>query len=281
MTSRLWIFGDSYGCDMPGHHLHQRKPPVPLSDLLDFPIWPASLARYLGLSYSNYSASGSAMEYSRWQWHQQRSNFSSGDLVVLVLTNPNRAWLDRDDVCETDVSVWIDHYGKANFGKIYNIFDPELRSVSMADWLGHVVLHAQQHDYRVLAIPCFQESLSALREFSRGFDHNIKGFTWTDFYLFQVSQWELGQEWSDKAICGLTAGDIRTGHLCLSNHRRLTNVLFDALYSGRTCYSVDFRKKFLGKILSRDSLSDNDFLAKELGPWYRSHQDSISRWKRF
>lgn len=281
MTQRLWIFGDSYGCYMEGHPLHQSPPPIRLEHLSDIPVWPGVLAHRLGLDYSNYSASGSAIEYSHWQWHQHKDEFAKGDLVVLVLTNPNRVWVDRDDVGNTDVSMWIDQLGEKEFRKIINLFDPDIKSVTVGSWLGYAALHAQQRGYRVLAIPCFQESWNLLKAFSREFDDKIDNFVWADFYLYEISQWELSHEWTNKNICSLTAGDIRNGHLSFTNHQRLVDVLIDALNQGHTRYSIDVQKTFAGRILGREQLDDAEFLTRELGSWYRENLAQISLWKRF
>lgn len=285
MTANLWIFGDSYGCDMPNHP-SRRKPSPRSAEDLTLPVWTDILCRELGMMYNNFSLSGASPEYVQLIWHQHRQNFNSGDIVVLILTEPKRTWIDHDRPSYTDPAEWIDLIDPDCLSKMINLMDPKIKAQGMSNWLAHAILHAQHHGYRLIVAAAFLESYLVLQDFFHGFDQTtFDHCVWVDAWLYEISRLEISEPWRSNNRF-LTGGDVRNGHLTFTNHRILANIILEALKSGKNRIEVDILREFVTDIIHPQNLRDPDFVTRELGSWADQMRiDSLIHWvqrpKRF
>jgi hypothetical protein len=270
MTAKFWVFGDSFGCDLSDYPGRRRDQLIDL----ELPVWPDLLCRKLGMEYRNFAVSGSAIEYSQWQWNQQKANFNPGDIVTLILTEPSRVWFDRAQPENAHSFSWLEQLDKQCAKSILNLVDPDIKGENLASWVGHAILHAQHNGYRLVIVPAFIESQRIVKTLFEDLTQVPGCCVWLDINLYELSVLELHPAWRYKSPL-MFSGDIRNGHFTATNHGVLADLIHRAINAQQHNMTWDLKQNFVAEILNPDTLRDHDFLCRELGSWYTRHNRRI------
>lgn len=274
----LWIFGDSWSALNP-----QRDPKQ---------VWTRNLAHKLGqelkcsVNMHNYSLIGSSQDWAVRQYLEQLPNFSNNDYVVFIATTPNRYWyfedmphlsnwniLDFDTAAGEERARAVEYY-------IKHIQRPQLDILQATNRMATIAYETRRFRLRKpLIIKGFDQLFGPAENYpdldiAQG---NLSDIQW-DEYIPAENMKELLEEGTGY----FNGHDCRYNHLCLSNHKILTQKIIDFFINGKP---LDLTQGFEKELISLDWHTNFEFIEQQLNPYevevYKTHiaSSKFTPWK--
>lgn len=261
---KLFVLGDSFSFP------HETKEP----------LWPIITAKHLSeklgepVEVVNESVIGVGQDFVWKKLDSVLQIMTPEDFLVIVLTSCNRFW------------VLENHPEYSNLMSVENIShvtqDPELQAALLGFinriWRHSLASQFQNHRLGFLSYYVLKNNLRApviLKGFENDIDNEDK-FPELNFSNHSLAKVQL--EEFEKFDGLFNKGDIlmdpkywhhvdcRYNHLCLSNHKVLSEMLSGSLLSGNP---VDLGSdKFYKNIITEKNCKDKDFASKEFHPRY-------------
>ena len=253
MMSKLWIIGDSY-CFTPPSESNEN-------------IWSVSLAKKLNYDLENISSLGTCQDWSMFAINHEKHKITVDDQIVIVLTDPARFWFfeDMPDITNSwitdfDKAVGSDR-AKAAEGYFKYIQRPSLDILMLNHRLGWLNnLSSVKKWKKIIVIRGFEQFIPDIEEYT-----NLQ-FAIGDLYKVSYNEGVLE-----------TAGtDIRFNHLCLSNHKILSDKIANSIISNN---DLDLTTGFIENIYSKEMLKDPELCKAELCQSYLEFYRNKSTWR--
>jgi len=248
--SRLFITGDSFTYVFPTDQNEN--------------VWHVDLAKKLNLEIVNVSLWGCSQDFNWRVVHNFKENteisITPDDQLIVLLTSPSRFWFfeDRPDVTNPNV-VDIDcaiGTERAQIASNYfrYIQRSQLDRLSVKIRLGWLASTARQMGWKPpLVIFGFEQFIGEP----------------SDFPELKFSKGSLAENVSSmeqidpKDQYTFRAYDARFGHLCLSNHKILSDKIYQTLVNNS---ELDLTTGFIRHFLTPENLLDPIFAKKEFSP---------------
>ena len=241
MKNTLWIFGDSFSCGggsagngngkLRTHLLDDGHNATPTH------TWPMLVKDSLGYEkLYNWGNGGSAISYSQWQWNARKQHFVSGDIAIIMLTQPERAWFCFNKPYLTHIQDAFDEFG------IDKKLQPQVAEL-LANLMGYDIVRMQVHAWicqiqaesvakgiRTIVIPCFHESELLVNDFLNDtvIPHDGSSLMFFKGNLMHVGSQEIGKDLINLGVSFMKE-DWRMGHLCPANHVLLADTITDCV----------------------------------------------------
>lgn len=260
---RLYIIGDSFSV-----------PPLP-QDRSDPPIYTRLIRDHLSqlhgsdIEVRNSSLMGASQD---WIWTHLQAwleyEIRPEDYLIIALTHPSRMWfvdrlpgltniniIDLDEHATKEETTAIMMY-------IKHIQRPQLDLMNINNRFGYLCYQVQKRGLRrPLVLKCFGQDLD-------------QAVNWDEFMLANgvimddVQQWEFEDTDLDRDAKYWYGLDCRYNHMCLTNHRIMADKIIRAF---ETDTAPDLTEGFVRGLLKPDSLSDLEFVRRELDVWTYEH----------
>lgn len=223
----LIVFGDSFAQSLPGN-------------------WVDRLAKLRNLNVRNYAIGGSCLEYSfiKLLDHVKKEKFKQGDIVIFVLTHPNRLDLEEHITKDISSAYKINHSKSIKtlndsdfFIKYNNNRSKDLIANKHILYLSFLkALATENFKTKFLAIPAYKEVQDSLLL------TNTENFLFLNkTVLMEISDYEcdfLGL--NGEALQNIFGTDPRTNHMTNLNLEELSLAVNDVI---DTCDINYFYKK--------------------------------------
>jgi hypothetical protein len=246
---KLIIFGDSFAN-------YDWKP-----ELIE-KTWGASLGNLLKLPVINYGVSGSALAFSlnKFVEYYQSDSYSSEDIIVFVLTSPDRLWVKsmEDRLCFGNIAhavdnphlkndLWFKKNGDSALWTVLNIYDTKINYELIKILSFLQIWSATNLHNRLVVLRAFpNEDLS---KEAVAIEKLTKLITPTNNFFPIIHGPALGHLVAHefKEFKGWGDGpDIRVNHMSPVNREILSQMLHDViLYRDISKYNVSLFKKHL------------------------------------
>lgn len=244
-VSELYVIGDSFA------FIKQ--------DNINPELWPVFLAQKLGYSLSNISCAGASQDWLFNRLHQIKKHITPNDQLIITLSDCNRFWF---------------------FEKYPEISEP--KAVELGEIIGEERAKAAEYYFRYIQ----RDGLSINHQLSRLglLSHLTTLYKWRNpivllsfqedvpeqelfpnlifskgSLIHDVSDKEL--ETNDNKTFFVNRFDIRYNHLCLSNHKILSDKLYNLIANNQ---QLDLTSGFIKNILKKDFANNLDFCSTEL-----------------
>lgn len=250
--NKLYIFGDSYAAPCIDKHNTEKT-------------WPSLLAKALHLELYNGAVVGGSQDFAFWQLYSLAEKIDSNDIIVVVLTHPNRMWYVHDNP-SLGVSTYVKSTSReiADAAEKYekHIQNPYLDLMKVEHrlaWLSYTA-YLNNWKFPIVIDAFYQERPQSLK-----YKHIIfaNGNLTSD-----VSSSEVKGIYNELNLCDnslyeqiIGANDYRFNHLMLSNHKILVDKLVATINKKE---SLDLKSGFVQHVLDKNSIKDKDFAEKEL-----------------
>jgi hypothetical protein len=238
--------------------------------------WPLQLVNKLSYELDNRSMIGCSQDYT-WYWlHQERTNISPDDQLVIVMTSPNRYWLfeDRPDLTNPATLSLFTDPKYANIAETYfkHIQRPDMDYMAVKNRLGWLNNAATVNNWKPpLIIFAFAQSYGLDSEYPR-----------LKFSKGSLTEDVSNAEQADPFVAQLFRGrDPRYNHLCLCNHDILAEKIYKSLIEETT---LDLTQGFYKGMLDNNTLRSDMLVKNELSPrLYKEYLNTFenSKWEKF
>ena len=241
MKNTLWIFGDSFSCGggsagngngkLRTHLLDDGHNATPTY------TWPMLVKEQLGLEEMyNWGNGGSAISYSQWQWNARKQHFVSGDIAIIMLTQPERAWFCFNKPYLTHIQDAFDEFGidkklQPQVAELLaNLMKFETVNMQVKAWFCQIQAESAMRGIKTVVIPCFHDAEFLIKDFvdDTVIPHDGSSLMFVKGNLHAVSSQEIGKDLIDLGV-SFTEDDLRIGHLCTANHRILADAIVDSI----------------------------------------------------
>lgn len=228
MTSRLWVFGDSFAEE--NSSLSQ---------------WHWIVAQKLNMRNVNTALAGTSIDWVYHRWNKSHKKFLPDDLVIIVLTDPTRRWMFKDHPQTTFVSSIeynksLDPDRKKAFLNYYRyLYDGFLEEVHLTYWL----LSVSQSPCPVLILPAFFDTMEILKKV----EYESSKIGIARGYLHQISINEHVENLRSREI----EHDGRYNHITIPNHQILAQKIIDWYQDKQP---VDLETGFLENLIDKTDL---------------------------
>lgn len=260
--SRLFITGDSFTYVMPADQNEN--------------VWHVDIAKRLNLEIVNVSLWGCSQDFNWRILHDLKDKtdptITPDDQLIVLLTSPGRFWFfeDRPDITNPNVIDLDAAIGteRAKIAADYfrYVQRSQLDNLSVKMRLGWLASTARQLGWKPpLVIFGFDQFIGEPSDFPE-----------LKFSKGALSEHVSSMEQVDpKDRLTFKAYDARYGHLCLNNHKILTEKIYQTLVNNE---ELDLTTGFVQHILTPENLRDAEFAKKEFSPFlYEKYLENVNK----
>jgi len=237
----LWTFGDSAL-----ERQTRLRPDMPKHE-----VWTEMLAKKLGMNLRDLSWGASSIFYTFYHYRQQCKNFKPGDIVLIGITDLNRAWfyeyspaITTEHRCLSSSQVTPEQKEAIS---IYfrDFYRPDIDIASIQNFLDMLVYHQEKMDIKIIAFNTnsyTDEHIDIPKELTGN-----TGTLWQDISMEEI--FETSEEY-DEAFKSIQHGcktEVRLNHMVEANHVILCN---NVLHSIMTREPIDFKNGYHKKLMS-------------------------------
>ena len=220
--ANLWAYGDSFI-----ERYTQRG-------------WVDMVAKHFDLKIRNHGLHGTSLSYTYYQILKTYQKFQPNDVVIIVLTDINRAWLHEDQPSVSHITTVESKYtDKKDLDWFYRYWGYHhnllAESANLHNFIEALVLKTQHLNIKPIIFYAF-DSGQEYYHYNNKLNHAIG-------YLFDISINEfIGGESAFQKI-GL---DRRTNHLSETNHQILATKIIDSIEQS---IPIDLQTGFVKQII--------------------------------
>jgi len=251
----VWVFGASYA------KLYK--------DLTD--QWTQQIAAGLNTDLRNFSIAGSSMEYTYYNFNNNRQDIKNNDVVIIPLTTNSRRWFFKDYPAHsahtapgTDFRTPKSIYDSTGYPEI------DLALEKYEDYLNHhavfntylynFIMNIDYLTYKKNLKTVVMISYYDTEYFFKDIKNDFKHVHFAKGKLVDISLNECRKDFINSIDIGGSFQDLRVNHMIKSNHTILANKVIDYVNYNR---EVVFNG-FIEKILGLGTWNDPEFVEKEL-----------------
>jgi hypothetical protein len=260
---KLYVFGDSFGAPTINNHGIEK-------------IWPTLLAAETDSELYNGCIVGGSQDFAFWQLYNLSEKITKNDIIILVLSHPNRMWYVPDDPSlsySQYVKNLVSKHGKniADAASMYESFiqNPYIDAMRVDQRLAWLSYTSYLNGWRS---PVVIDGFYQERPHSRKYQHiNFSnGNLTSDVSALEVKGVFSGEDLKNNKIYQKVIGsdDFRFNHLILSNHKILVKKLLSTIENNSI---LDLTSGFIKHILDENSIKDKEFSNNELNIRYQDN----------
>jgi hypothetical protein len=254
--TKLYVIGDSFSAEESWPTGVKTIHPYPDYDFGASVYWPKKLADRLEADLVNLSIIGCGQDYQWAEIYKHQDEITPDDYVIVVLTEARRFWyfyeypgLGRADLIAQSPKQRGAAEVAADFERY--IQRDMLAVLNLENRLGALSYMAYLRGWRK---PLIVYAMSQIADIVRQFKHlEFSKGTLTDISVNEVQIGATEEYYNNKIIRGI---DPRYNHLTMSNHRILTDKIFNHFTKQMP---LDLTTDFLENVVTEESLKDPDF----------------------
>jgi hypothetical protein len=229
--------------------------------------WPYQLAKHFNLTLENKGFPGYGIFQTFESWKLLEKDMKPGDMNVVCLSHPDRTYFFPDapfysqlghaeshtilDLVPKDISEKIKKVNSTYINYFLHLHRQEHPLWLVECWLRWLDTKSKELGTKTIVIPAFKELLPVL-------DGNFENLLILKKSLNDVSQSEYADSKYKKLFDGQY--DLRSNHLCISNHNILITKMIEALDLG---YFNNPEDDWHAGIINEINVKDTQWQSKE------------------